>query len=102
MIHHVLRTTQESSLSYTIHVSTDSPQIVEIVKKLGLGVEFMRPASLADAQTPIMPVLKYVIEEYHRRGFEYEQALMLMACAPLLEAENLHQAEKIFTAAGGS
>jgi N-acylneuraminate cytidylyltransferase len=101
MIHHVLRAAQESKLFDTIHVSTDSPQIVEIVKKLGLGVEFMRPASLADDQTPIMPVLKYVIEEHHRRGFEYEQAWMLMACAPLLDAETLQQAEKVFAAAGG-
>lgn len=101
MIHHVLRTAQDSKLFDTIHVSTDSPQIVEVVKQLGLGVDFMRPAWLADDQTPIMPVLKYVIEEYHRRGFEYEQAWMLMACAPLLNAETLQQAEKMFAGGGG-
>lgn len=101
MIHHVLRTAQESKLFDTIHVSTDSPQIIEIVGKMALGVEFMRPASLADDQTPIMPVLKYVTEEYHRRGLEFQQVWMLMACAPLLEVETLQRAEKMFTGAGG-
>jgi len=101
MIGHILQTALRSGLFAKVHVSTDSAQIAEIASQAGAPVDFMRPATLADDQTPIMPVLKYVIEEYSQRGFEYEQVWMLMACAPLLDAETLQQAEKMFVAAGG-
>ena len=61
----------------------------------------MRPDSLADDYTPIMPVLKYAVDEYQRRGRTFDQVWLLMACAPLIAAEDLVAAEKLFAEAGG-
>lgn len=101
MILHILETALQSGLFQTVHVSTDSLPIASIAFQAGAPVEFMRPASLADDQTPIMPVLKYVTEEYAKRGQTFDQVWMLMACAPLVDTHSLRQAEAQFTQAGG-
>lgn len=101
MVAHILDAARESELFDTIHVSTDSSTIAEVVTRLGTPIDFMRPKSLADDQTPIMPVLKYVAKEYEQQGHSFDQIWLLMACAPLVSADDLKLAESLFTAAGG-
>lgn len=100
MIAHILKAAEESRLFDEIHVSTDSEEIRRVVEGLGLKVDFMRPKELADDHTPIMPVLKFVTESYSTLGLHFDQVWLLMACAPLIEASDLHQAAKIFEGAG--
>ena len=95
MISYTLQTAKESKLFDVIHVSTDSERTAQIVTQLGFSVDFMRPMELADDQVPIMPVLKYVLETYHKRGIEFEEVALIMAFAPLLEVEDLIQASKL-------
>ena len=92
MISYALQAAKESNLFDVIHVSTDNERIAQTVNQLGFPVDFMRPVELADDHTPIMPVLKYVLETYHDRGIEFEECTLIMACVPLLEAEDLIQA----------
>ena len=101
MIAHVLEAARASGLFDVIHVSTESPAISEVVAGLGFPAEFPRPAELADDHTPVMPVLKYVTDEFARRGQTFDQVWLLMACAPLVDARDLVEAEKLFTQAGG-
>ena len=101
MIAHILQAAQESELFDEIHVSTDSETIRETVENLGFGIEFMRPPELADDHAPIMPVLKYVMETYASSGRQFDQAWLLMACAPLVEPSDLQQAAQLFDQAGG-
>lgn len=96
MISYVLKTARDSGLFDTIHVSTDDLKIQSVVESLGFPVEFSRPDSLADDHTPIMPVLKYVLEEYRARGQEFDQACLLMATAPLLEVSDIVAAHELF------
>ncbi|WP_419902613.1 cytidylyltransferase domain-containing protein [Kiloniella sp.] len=97
---HILKAACESGLFDAIHVSTDCEQIAKVVVDHGFPVDFMRPASLADDMTPIMPVMKFVAEEYKRRGQEFDQVWLLMACAPLTSTKDLINAEKLFVDAG--
>lgn len=90
-----------SGLFDEIHVSTDSQEIVEVVQGLGLRVAFMRPPQLADDHTPIMPVLKFVLDEYLGRGMSFDTVAMLMACAPLITAEDLRGAAALFDSLHG-
>lgn len=96
MIAHVLDAAANSNLFETIHVSTDSENIAGVVKGLGHEIDFMRPKKLSDDFTPIMPVLKYVLEEYEKTGQSFDQVWLLMACSPLLEPKDLKEAEDIF------
>ena len=47
-------------------VSTDSPEIAEIAKRYGADVPFLRPASLAADDTPMLPVLQHAILEMEK------------------------------------
>jgi len=47
-------------------VSTDSPAIANISKKFGAWVPFLRPRSLAKADTPLLPVLIHCLEFIER------------------------------------
>ncbi|MCW9034179.1 MAG: acylneuraminate cytidylyltransferase family protein [Rhodospirillales bacterium] len=89
MIGHILDAAQQSDLFEVIHISTDSEEIIRTVEALGYGVDFPRPAELADDHTPLMPVLKWVAETYRNRGQEFDEIWLLMACSPLVEAEDL-------------
>ncbi len=101
MISHALESARSSRLFDTIHVSTDSETIVETVVELGFPIDFMRPHTLADDHTPIMPVLKFVTDTYAQDGQEFEQVWLLMACAPLVRAGELISANQLYEETGG-
>src|SRR5947207_11884930 len=92
MVAHVLGTAKASGLFDVIHVSTESTTIRRIVEDLGFRVDFLRPIELADDQTPIMPVLKYVADTFASRGQVFDQVWLLMACAPLIDSRDLNEA----------
>lgn len=101
MISHIIGEALASGLFDEIHVSTDSQEIVEVVGGLGLKVAFIRPAQLADDHTPIMPVLRYVLEEYQGRGRSFDTVAMLMACAPMITAEDLRGGSALYDSSKG-
>jgi len=101
MISHIIGEALASGLFDEIHVSTDSQEIVEVVGGLGLKVAFIRPPQLADDHTPIMPVLRYVLEEYQGRGMSFDTVAMLMACAPMITEEDLRGGSALYDSLKG-
>jgi pseudaminic acid cytidylyltransferase len=101
MIAYVLDAAGRSGLFDEIHVSTDSDEIRAAVQALGVPVPFLRPAELADDATPIMPVLRYVLDAYAQRGRAFDQVWCLMACAPLITPDDLREAATLFDGNGG-
>lgn len=100
MITHVLGAARDSGLFSVIHVSTESESIREVAAKFGFPPDFARPDELADDHTPIMPVLRHTSEEYARRGQHFDEIWLLMACAPLIDAQDLQKAAVLFREAG--
>lgn len=96
MLAHILGAAVSSNLFDRIHVSTDSEETAATVGRLGFEVDFLRPLHLADDHTPIMPVLRYVLEEYLGRGNEFECVALLMACSPMITASDLCGAAALF------
>lgn len=101
MIAHVLRAATDSGLFDVVHVSTESSDIRETVEKLGWPIDFPRPDELADDYTPVMPVLRFVVETYAARGEHFDEVWLLMACAPFITATDLAEAAALFQSAGG-
>jgi len=101
MIYHIINTARASGLFDKIHISTDSHVIAELVGTIGLNVDFLRPPQLADDHTPIMPVLKYVLEEYLKQGSAFDTVALLMACAPMITMDDLHGAAALFDSCHG-
>jgi len=101
IIAYTLEAARRADLFDVIHVSTDSAEIIDIVERLGFPVDFPRPSGLADDDTPIRDVLKFVVETYRARGREFDAVFRLSACAPLLDAGDLHKASALFDAKEG-
>ena len=95
IISYSLDVAKASNLFDVIHVSTDSIEIANLVKDLGYSVDFMRPKSLSDDYTPIMPVLKWVLEEYNSRGECFDEVAMIMPCTPFIDSDDLVNASKL-------
>lgn len=93
---------RDSGLFDKIHVSTDSPEIVAAVERLGYAVDFLRTPELADDMTPLMPVVRWVTEQYVARGEQVETVCLLLPCAPLVEADDLRGAYAAFEQHGPS
>lgn len=92
MISYALAAAKESGLFSKIHVSTESHQIANLVNQLDFQVDFLRPSELADDHTPLMPVLKFVIEEFTKIGLDFDEVWLLMACSPNMRADDLYKA----------
>ena len=95
IIAYVLDVIKESNLFDVIHVSTDSKEIVTVVENLGFSVDFMRTEELSDDYTPIMPVLKWVLEQYKDRNVDFDEVATIMPCAPFIETGDLVNASNI-------
>ena len=102
MITHVLGAARDRGLFSSIHVSTESQSIREVATTFGFQPDFSRPESLADDQTPIMPVLHYVTEEYARRGQHFDEIWLLTACAPLIKSGDVIAAASLFLEKGSN
>ncbi len=83
---------EASNLFDKIHISTDEIKISNIATDFGHTPEFVRPPDLANDHTPLMPVLRFVLEQYENMGEVFNQVILLMACAPLVLPEDLHGA----------
>ncbi len=96
MLSYALNAASMSGLFDKIHVSTDSEEISRTAADLGFKPDFLRISELADDFTGIVPVLRWVVEEYCKRGECYLEVCCIMPNAPLLTADDLLQAFRIF------
>src|SRR5687767_6366763 len=63
----LLQFTAEAALAATslarVVLSTDSDEIAELGRRLGLDVPFRRPAALAQDDTPMLPVVLHALDQ---------------------------------------
>lgn len=102
IISYSINTAIKSELFHTIHVSTDCAETASVVEKMGLKIDFMRDPDLADDDTPIMPVIKWVLENYQLKGMFFDEVVLIMACAPLIDYHDLKNASKLMNKSTGN
>lgn len=86
----------------TVHVSTESPRVRDAVQRMGHDVPFLRPASLAQDDTPLPPVMKWALERIEAtRGTRFDVVCLITATAPLIEASDLRQGMEMYQRFGG-
>lgn len=74
-------------------VSTDSSEISDVARGLGCDVPFLRPAALAEDDTPLWPVLRHAldaVEERDQRRYEY--LILLDPTSPTRLPEDVSEA----------
>ena len=66
-----------------IVLSTDAEPIAEEGRRAGLEVPFMRPATLAGDDTPMLPVIQHAVEALACGGWRPEIVVLLQPTSPL-------------------
>ena len=81
-------------------VSTDDAAIADAARHLGLEVPFVRPASLAADDTPMLPVLRHAVTAMRDAGFAADVVVLLQPTSPLRRAEHIDAAVDLLVRSG--
>ena len=79
------------TLTRTI-VSTDDVAIADCARSLGLEVPFLRPASLATDDVPMLPVVQHAIGTMRECGCAADIVVLLQPTSPCRRAEHIDAA----------
>jgi CMP-N-acetylneuraminic acid synthetase len=90
---------QSSRITRTI-VSTDDATIADTARGLGLEVPFMRPATLAADDTPMLPVVQHAVATMRASGFAADVVVLLQPTSPLRRAEHIDAAIDLLEKSG--
>lgn len=85
----------ESSMFDALVVSTDSQEIADIAKASGCGT-ILRPSSLAESDTPMLPVVTHAVQQ-----FPADIVVLLQPTSPFRTAEDIILSKKLLVETGG-
>lgn len=83
---------RDSGVVDRVILTTDSAAIADEGRRAGIDVPFMRPAALAADDTPMLPVLRHVVETLEADGWIAEIIVLLQPTSPLRQPEHLRDA----------
>ena len=86
---------RESGVIDRIVLSTDSEEIADVGKRAGLEVPFMRPAALAQDDTPMLPVIQHAIDSLAAEGWTADVIVLLQPTSPLRRPSHVRDAVKM-------
>lgn len=86
---------RESGLFDKVMVSTDDAEIAEIAEKYGAEVPFFRSEKTSGDFATTADVLLEVLEEYRRRGEQFDTLCCIYPTAPFVTAERLQEAVRL-------
>ncbi len=89
MIDYAISLAHASNLFDHVVVSTDDPEVVDVARRLGAEVPFMRPAELADDHTGTVPVVAHAVQACADLGWTAEVVCCIYPGVPLLSAQTL-------------
>lgn len=77
-------------------LSTDSEEIADLGRRLGLRVPFLRPAELARDDTPMLPVVQHALRRLSADGTSYDAVVLLQPTSPNRSPQELERALELF------
>jgi N-acylneuraminate cytidylyltransferase len=89
-----------SGLFDEVMVSSDDQEILELARALGASTPFTRSPDNSNDTATTADVLLEVLEEYRRRGDEFEHLCCIYPTAPFVSAEKLRQAHELLRGSG--
>jgi CMP-N,N'-diacetyllegionaminic acid synthase len=97
LIVHSIRSAIESEVFNHVYVTTDDAEIATIAANHG-AVIIPRPVELAQADTPMPPVVEHAIEWYKRtQGRSPHNIVLLQPTSPLRSADDIREAASILS-----
>ena len=95
LIQYAVEAARSSNMVDRLILTTDSVEIAEVGKVLGVEVPFLRPPELAQDNTPMVPVLEHAVQFVEMHGWQPDIILLLQPTAPLRRAEHIQLAVKL-------
>ena len=95
LIQYAVEAARSSNLVDRLILTTDSVEIAEVGKALGVEVPFLRPPDLAQDDTPMLPVIEHALLFVEMERWQPDIILLLQPTAPLRRAEHIQQAVKL-------
>lgn len=89
-----------ASLLTRIVLSSDDEEIAQVAREHGVDVPFMRPAELAQDDTPTIPVLQDVIRRLAEAGETYDAVFVLQPTNPLRRVTDIDGAIELLERTG--
>lgn len=97
LIQYTIEAAREVFEDRKIIVSTDSPEIKEIVEQMGLKVPFLRPAELASDKAGTHEVLVHANNFMEEHGNISESLVLLQPTSPFRTGKHIQEAIKEFS-----
>ena len=95
---------EQAALAQTLTrviVSTDDKEIAQVAKAWGGDVPFLRPAHLAQDDTPMLPVLLHALEYAEQDdGMQYSAVVILQPTSPLRTADDIDRSVRTLLSTG--
>jgi CMP-N,N'-diacetyllegionaminic acid synthase len=92
LLEYTARAARESGVVDRMILSTDAPEIADAGRRAGLEVPFMRPATLAADDTPMLPVLEHALDALARGGWSPDIVVLLQPTSPLRRPDHVRDA----------
>jgi N-acylneuraminate cytidylyltransferase len=83
LLEYTARAARESGALDRVVLTTDSPEIAEVGRRVGFEVPFLRPAALSADDTPMLPVLQHVLSSLAVDGWAPRLVVLLQPTSPL-------------------
>ena len=96
LIYYAIKSAINSNLFNKIHVSSDSEKILNYSKKIGVQHDFKRSKNLSGDKVPLAPVLEFVVDEYLKRGQNFDEVWLIYPTNPFITQNVLRKCSKRF------
>ncbi|MGQ0542990.1 MAG: acylneuraminate cytidylyltransferase family protein [Blastocatellia bacterium] len=77
-------------------LSTEDEEIAKIGRDCGLDVPFMRPANLAEDNTPSLAVVRHALETLSLNGDNYDAICLLQPTNPFRRSDDIDECVRLF------
>jgi CMP-N,N'-diacetyllegionaminic acid synthase len=102
LVVHAIRTAQLAACLDRIVVSTDDPEIAQLARAAEAEVPWMRPAELAEDESPVIDSAIYDLERLRaERNYRPDAVMLLQASSPFRTPETIRTAREMFAQARG-
>jgi CMP-N-acetylneuraminic acid synthetase len=95
LIEYTAHAARESGVLDRIVLSTDSPDIADLGRAAGLDVPFMRPATLAADDTPMLDVIGHALASLAAGGYAPDILVLLQPTSPLRRPGHVRDAVRL-------
>ena len=101
LIWHTLQSAAASASFDRVILSTDDHAIANFARVHGCEVPFLRPADLAQDETPHLPVLQHAVAWLkEQEGYRPDAVMILQPTSPLRRAEDIREAVRLLETTG--